>query len=248
MAEKKLKGTMHLHTNLSHDGTLPFEKIVPFLKNKGYDFLLFTEHSYDLDIKKTEIMVQACRELSDDNFLVVPGVEYRCHDKIDILGYGAIEPINSDNPLEVIAHIHKQGGVSVWAHPTIHDYPYENSWLGKLDGFEIWNVSNEGKFLPSPKTLIMYQRLKIENPNLLAFCGHDLHRLVSYCDMSSVISVEKLTREEILAKLKSGEFETRSPHFSCNSQGDIALMDKMKISVGRPVLNILRGLRDLTRK
>lgn len=62
------KGNLHTHSTNS-DGRITPAEIVRIYKDHGYQFLAFTEHE----------LYTHNRELSDEDFLVLPGVELSCN-------------------------------------------------------------------------------------------------------------------------------------------------------------------------
>ena len=239
---KRIKGTIHMHTTLSHDGTLSLEELVDFLKARGSDFIAVTDHSYDIDQAGIDSQVVRARELSTPEFLIIPGIEFRCHDSIDILGYGVTRTCGSDDPGTIIEHIKNRGGVAVWAHPTVKDYPIDREWIEKLDGFEIWNSGNEGKLMPQIRTLKMYRRLKKWNPQLKAYCGLDLHRKTTYDAV--FIEVVAGNREEILAAMRRGDYRSRGRLLRLNSMARINPFCLIFIYSVRYLLSAVRWIRD----
>lgn len=59
------KGNLHAHTELS-DGALSPARVVEIYKKHNYDFLAVTDHD----------LYDACPELSDEDFLILPGGEF----------------------------------------------------------------------------------------------------------------------------------------------------------------------------
>jgi hypothetical protein len=238
-----LKGALHLHTTVSHDGTMNLAELAEFLKKRGYDFIAVTEHSYDINQASIDKMADEAKALSDDKFLVIPGIEYRCWHNIDILGYGTTTTCDSDNPEIVIEHIKSHGGVAVWAHPTIRKYPVDNNWIKILDGFEIWNNTNDGKFLPQIKPLQTYAKYRSLNPGLKAFCGLDLHRKISYRPIAIAINLPRLETCGIINAMKTGNFMTESQFFNTDSEARIKPLNLGGIYAMRTLLNMARCIK-----
>lgn len=61
------KGNTHTHTNMS-DGDSPPEVVAAWYKNKGYQFLVLSDHNFFVDPKKLA-------QLVDSTFLLIPGEE-----------------------------------------------------------------------------------------------------------------------------------------------------------------------------
>lgn len=213
------KGAIHLHTNISHDGTMSSSQLAAFLKTRGYDFIAITEHSYDLDDRSIKMLEEDAAKLSSSDFLIIPGIEFRGEYDIDILGLGVTRPCRHMNPSDIIEHICDNGGVAIWAHPTIRQYPYRKEWVSKLHGFEIWNLANNGKYLPQLRPALFYRRLREWNPEMKAFAGLDLHRENSFYRIALLTSASSLDRNSILENLRSGEFVSDSRFCKIDSKG-----------------------------
>jgi hypothetical protein len=238
-----LRGALHLHTTVSHDGKMNLSELSEFLKLRDYNFIAVTEHSYDITQDSIDKLAEESRKLSDDNFIIIPGIEFRCWHNIDILGYGTTKTCDSDNPEIIIEHIRSHGGVAVWAHPTIKKYPVSEDWIKKLDGFEIWNNSNDGKFLPQIKPIKKYQKYRSLNPKLKAFCGLDLHGKRSFRQIAMMIDHPKPNSGEIISAMKRGDFWTKSQFFNTDSQAKIKTIHRGGIYAARILLNVARKIK-----
>jgi len=241
---KYLKGAVHLHTDLSHDGIMPIEKLATFLKSKGYDFLAITEHSHDVDYDAMQELADKAEELSSDDFTIIPGLEYRCHDDIDIMGFGVIEPCEHGTPGEVITHIRDRGGVAVWAHPSFRDYPTERHWLERLDGAEIWNQIHDSRYMPHTRSVNRFNELRKSNSDLQAYCGLDMHRPDNFFFISTTVSVPGNDRNDILAAMKAGNFASRSRFFNIDAYGRISLFYHFYIWSFNCAIKFARWMRD----
>lgn len=246
--KRVFKGALHLHTTLSHDGAMSLEELGAFLRDKGYDYLALTEHSYDVDNDSMRRLVEKAEHASSPDFLIIPGLEFRCHGWLDIIGYGVTQLTEDEDPSAVVDHIHTHGGVAVFAHPNVRDYPIDDGWVSKLDGSEIWNVSNEGKFLPRPGTIRKFEQLAASRQGMLAFTGLDLHRKISYHGLVVETHAPALTREDILTALRVGDFVSRSSLFSLGATGRVSTLSMARIRILRALLDGLRSIRDLVRK
>jgi len=242
--QEYLKGALHLHTDLSHDGTMPIDQLASFLKSKGYDFIAITEHSYDVDYEAMRGLADKAEALSSDDFIIIPGLEYRCHDDIDIMGFGVIEPCEHETPGEVITHIRDRGGVAVWAHPSFRDYPTEKHWLEKLDGAEIWNQIHDSRYMPRTRSVNRFNELRKVNSGLLAYCGLDMHRPDNFFFISTTVMAPENNRKEILAALKAGNFASRSRFFNLDADGKMNLFYYFYVWSFNRAINFARSIRD----
>jgi hypothetical protein len=243
MGKKTLIGALHMHTVLSHDGTMTLDFLADFLQNRGYDFIAVTEHSYDLDDRAIKTLEYEALRLSSNDFLIIPGIEYRCNFDIDILGFGVTKSCDAKDPETIIDHISDNGGVAVWAHPTIRDYPFDKKWIDRLHGYEIWNSANDGKYFPRSKAVAFYNKLRNWNSELKAFTGLDLHRKESFYKMSTVIQTNDLQKESILKMLETGEFLSKSKLCTIDSKGSSAAFYGACGTAARNFQSMARRLR-----
>ncbi len=69
-------GLIGVHTSLS-DGTGTVKDYVKAAKEKGYNFIIFTEKFSDMNAKKWEKLVSECKKASSNKFLAIPGIAYK---------------------------------------------------------------------------------------------------------------------------------------------------------------------------
>ncbi len=124
------RGNTHTHTTLS-DGVLSPADRCRAYREAGYDFLVITDHDVICDVS----------DLSQDDFLVIPGVELHPPnpyggDTYHIVALGIRQPIDARNmhPNEVIAAVAAQGGLACLGHPywcghTLTDYAPLNGYF-----------------------------------------------------------------------------------------------------------------------
>ncbi len=80
-----LRGVAHVHSTYSFDGRLPLPDLAGFLAGQGLDFVLMSEHVESLDPGKVRRFVADCSRLSNESFLLIPGIEI---DELNALFYG----------------------------------------------------------------------------------------------------------------------------------------------------------------
>ena len=114
----RIKGALHVHSILSHDGTMTIAELAAWYRNKGYQFIAIGDHSQDLDEAAVEIMKQQSAENSDAGFLVIPGIEFSCQGGIHIFGMGVTRLMAEIDPVRVSEGIRAHDGFSVLAHPS----------------------------------------------------------------------------------------------------------------------------------
>jgi len=217
-----IRGALHVHSTLSRDGTMTIAQLARYFKEKGYHVLAMGAHAEDLDDAKLGILREQSPANSDDKFLVIPGVEFAVTPTIHIVALGVANLARSNNPSDVAAQTREQGGMSVLAHPNRFGWDCPPEVLRALDAVEIWNVGNDGKFLPAANALAGFQRMRQVNPKLLAIAGHDFLRTASFYKLAIEIEAPALSPGVILQILKLGAYRVRSPFFNCNACGQVS--------------------------
>lgn len=120
----RIKGALHVHSLLSHDGTMTISELAAWYRDRGYQFIALGEHSQDLSVARVEALRKQSAENSDRGFCVIPGIEFSCEDGIHILGMGVTCLITEVDPIVVSKEIHAQEGFVVLTHPQ------RNHWQG----------------------------------------------------------------------------------------------------------------------
>ena len=175
-----LKGLIHIHTNFSYDGKNTVREWAAFLRAKGYNFVCLTEHDDDFDDAKMTELVEECRKVSTPSFHIIPGLEFRCADKVHILGLGLTKFYRTTDPIEAVKFIRTNNGASVIAHPRGYEGNITKELLKTVDCVEVWNGAKDSRFFPHPEVLERYKGWKEVNPNLIAIGGADVHGMDSY--------------------------------------------------------------------
>ncbi len=242
---RKLRGAPHVHSSVSYDGTMSIEEICSFFRRKKFDFVLIAEHSENISNGVMTKLIDECKRFSSSEFLIIPGLEFRCRDDLHILGFGVSKIFECDDPSKVIDHIRRQGGVAILAHPTKKNYALDRVWIEKLDGAEIWNLAYDGKFLPQAESIRMHRKLAEHNPGLKPFAGMDLHQKKDYYDIVLKIEGQNLSQNQILKNLKEGDFTLESMFFKIKPGIGISRAFLLIMFAFRKALNLGRKLRDL---
>ena len=169
-----LKGALHVHSTYS-DGEFTLAELRRIYEDDGCAFVCMTDHAEAFDPDKLRHYVDECQALSDERLLFVAGMEYECERRMHILGFGATERVDSQDPETVIRHIENQGSPSVIAHPKNDFF----DWIRKFEtlplGIETWNSKYDGRYGPRPETFALLQDLRQRKPEMLSFYGQDLH-------------------------------------------------------------------------
>ncbi len=189
----RLKGALHVHSTLSHDGTMTISELAEWYMTRGYQFIAIGEHSQDMSEEKVEILKKQSTEHSCDGFCIIPGIEYSCQGGIHIFGLGALGLTREMDPVVVAEEIRAQGGLAILAHPYRYNWTCAPELLRAVHAVEIWNVGYDGKYLPSARAPEALRRMRRINPELLAIAGQDLHRKPAFYDVAVQTEAEYLT-------------------------------------------------------
>jgi hypothetical protein len=213
-----LKGAMHLHSIYS-DGEFTLAEIRELFLAEGCSFACLTDHAEFFDERSIQNYLAECKSLSDDKFLLVPGLEYRCEREMHILGYGATGLAQTKDPQGVIRHIDAQGAISVIAHPKNDSFSWLESFATLPLGIETWNTKYDGRYAPRPATFALLRRLQERCPEMRAFYGQDLHWKKQFRGMLVEVDCAEARIETILGALAEGKYSARKDPYSLPASG-----------------------------
>jgi hypothetical protein len=245
----RVRGAVHVHSILSRDGTMTIAELARYFREKGYQFLAMSEHAEDMDEGKVQALREQSAANSDDGFCVIPGIEFAVTRQIHIVGVGIVNLIRLDGPVYVAERMREQDGFSILAHPKRLGWDCPAEVLRAVDAVEIWNIGNDGKYLPSSKALPAFVRMREENPQLHAMASHDFHRRASFYDMAVEMTADTLSADAILENLKHGSYTVRSPFFRCDSAGRASAAGAALVRhVSAPLEKLRKARSDLGRR
>lgn len=239
-----VRGAIHMHSTLSHDGTLSLEELAAWYRRHNYQFIAITEHAEDLDASRVQALREQCREHSSESFCVIPGAEFSCG-AFHILGIGAAIGGTQTDALAAIETIHRYDGMAILAHPKRCGWSCPAEILRAVDAVEIWNVGYDGKYLPSARAAEGYAAMKRTHAPLLAVAGHDFHQVGSFYDVALEMDVATLSAGAVLSALRHGRFRIRSRFFRAGSQGQISAPKATLLRVLGGQLRVIRRARSL---
>jgi PHP domain len=201
-------GIIHVHSTLSYDGKHTLAELASFGKSRGYSFIGMTEHSDTFDDAKMKTLVDECDRLSNERFLLIAGIEFSCEANLHLIGLGIRHFTSLKDPVAVARFIRAQGGLAIVSHPSRYGYEIPPALIGELDGLEVWNASNDSRFVPDGKVIELWRRLRRHNEALAAFGGQDLHRITRQRHVRLVLDGEDggLTTARIVSRLRAGDF------------------------------------------
>ena len=203
---KKFKGIIHIHTTYSYDGTLSLPDFVNLVKKRQIDFIILTEHAEDFDDKKMQLLINDCNKVTNEDFLVIPGLEFNCNG-IHILGIGIENFFYDMDPETLIRKIHENNGLTTLAHTAAYKkISYET--LKDVDFIEIWNPRYGERLSPSIKSIKIFHEFRTMKKTFIACGGLDLHKHEDLVPLYQVVFAGRLTQKDILDSLKRGDFIT----------------------------------------
>jgi hypothetical protein len=237
-------GILHVHSNLSYDGQNTLAEIASFAKSRGCRFVGMSEHSDTFDAQKMARLVNECRRLSDASFLMVPGLEFTCDNRLHLLALGIERYTDATNPALVARFVKAQGGLTILSHPSRYGYQIPSGLEMLLDGIEVWNAGYDGRFLPNDHSIRLWKVLRARNTSLRAFGSQDLHAIADRCHVRVSVRCEQLTRDAILKRLKDGHFIISNSYIRLRSDSPPGWMKLNAIGAARRAYLAGRAIRD----
>lgn len=204
----RFKAALHLHTTYS-DGELTLEELKARFRKEGFQCLMMSDHAESMTPEQMEEYVARCRALSDDQFCVIPGLEFAYQfesGSLHLLGYGIGRHRREEDPVKMVETVHQLGGIAVLAHPYPPLLPQIAPMKGTIDGIELWNTKYNGRLAPAVWNYQLLQEIRGLRPEVLGFYGTDFHWKTQYAGLAVWIEAEQLTPALLLAGLRNGKF------------------------------------------
>ena len=234
-------GAIHIHSRYS-DGDLSLAELRDAYAAAGCAFVCMTDHAEFLDEDGRRRYVSECAALSDERFRFIPGLEFRCPDKLHILGLGVVSALSRDDPRAVIAHIERSGGVSIIAHPREQAFAAIEVFDLLPHGVETWNTKYDGRYAPRLGPFDLLGRLQQRRPDMRAFYGQDYHWRRQFRGLFLEVAAERNERADILAALRRGDYVGRSGDLRLPSHGRLTLAERQRFQVGHRRSDFIRRL------
>lgn len=216
-----IKGAIHIHSLYSYDGKKSIEEIKHIYKSRGYNFIIMTEHAEKLEDDKFKLFISECKSLSEDDFVIIPGLEFRCKNGLEILGLNISKKLNILEPKKLIELIQEKDGLAILAHPHKYKFSWDYNILKNLNGVEIWNYLYDGKHAPRVTSINLLKSLTKTNKNIFAYCGVDFHDNVHTAELIHYVIINKISSKEIINSLKLGKFYIGNNRTKLNSKAEI---------------------------
>ncbi len=146
----------------------------------------------------------------------------------------------------------KGGGLHKFSPPLMGGDKGEGDYVNlfnsfAIDGIEIWNVGRDGKFLPSLKSIKLYQKLRDLNLRIKACVGMDLHAEGGFYDVSLSVRDTALKKVSILNALAEGNFENKSRFFKVEAFPKIGIFLHLYLFIFGNLLKLAKTLRALVK-
>ena len=204
-----LRGVAHVHSHYSWDGHHPLPEIAGFLRARGLDFVLMSEHTKRLEPTAFGEFVATCDALTDERLRGVPGREFEATpEHVHVLGYGLRALSTARDAAAIGRFVRESGGLAVLAHPTwkaAHTH-VDAPALARLEGWEVWNGKADGRWSPSADGVARLDAARGRRAGLVALGGLDMHNLEAYAGITLEVDAPARTGPAILDALRRGAF------------------------------------------
>lgn len=234
----QIKGVCHVHSKYSHDGEIPLAELKEYFKQKGFQFLLLTEHLQDVSEQKIQQIIDDCRSLSDSEFILIPGLELDDNNKHFLI----IGIDGSQNSTEELIKRSLPNKIVIWAHPFFIGMPGDEEILVyPIDGLEIWNSVYDGKKFPRWQSLKLLEKLR-HKMKIYGFGGIDFHRFSHAGGPFLLLEAQNLSQDDILKNLQAGDYSIKNGDLAVGPEGNLAGGQKIKIKLISPLICWSLGL------
>ena len=208
------RGNLHCHTTQSDGRATPAQRVMEY-KAAGYDFLALTDHNYYSNFT----------EYTDENFLLLPGVELDCApNRKEALCYhtiGIALPHKNLIPAgkvacnktvtEQIAYLNTHGNIAIVAHPYWSQMNMDAFMsLDHIVGFEVYNSICHTEFGTGFSESYYDYAIKYGRYPL-AFASDDYHAETNRSEPDHfigyiMVKASALTHEAIIEAILAGSF------------------------------------------
>lgn len=209
--------------------------------------MVVTDHAEDFPPEKINQFITHCQKISDDKFLVIPGLEFNIDkDKEVHLLLVGLNGLPYEKGSEAVLEKVLRGennALAVVAHLSRSNHYIPKEYENRINGIEIWNAAYDSRYLPDHKAIRLYADLKKVNKQLIGFGGLDLHDLSGFRELRICLTTPCHSSKELLDHLKSGKFIIRGPFVSISSMPRFGLYKIFLLSLCRKVLTVADFIR-----
>lgn len=195
----------HVHSEWSDDASWPLHELREAFRRRGYVGALMCEHDRGFTADRWGEYREECARFSDDEFLLVPGIEYGDGDNVVHLPVWGDLPFLGEgrDPGQLLADVNEAGGLAVFAHPWRSDawMRFDPAWAQLLIALEVWNRKYDG-VAPDRRA----HRLA-ERHVLPAFVALDFHTSRQFFPLATRFELSNgLSEQATLEALRSGRW------------------------------------------
>jgi hypothetical protein len=179
-------------------------ELASFFRERGIDFVLMSEHVETLTAETIGSFIADCAALSDDSFLLVPGIEI---DALHALFYGvaAVNPWSCNE--ELAAQLVANGAMAVVSHPVKIRGRLPAIIERQAEGVEVWNSRHDGKAALRHCILEYWRNLQaVLSRKLSPVCGIDFHSRSDFVPLVLELDCETLDKGSILTAIRGKRF------------------------------------------
>jgi len=236
-----LRAAFHIHSTWSYDGSWTLPQIASAFAARSYNLLLVSEHDRGFSEERLRDHRRACKAVSNDRILLIPGIEYSDPtNTVHILVWGDVPFLGEGRQtLDVLQQAGEHGGVCVFAHPARKAawQAFRKEWLGYLAGIEVWNRKTDG-WSPGREA----GQLVLET-GASPLVGIDFHTAKQFFPLAVLMNVEgSVDERKVLDALRLGKFhcEAFGVDFDIFTRGLAGSLIKLLESFRRLAARILR--------
>lgn len=217
----ELRGIIHAHSRYSYDAKESLADLKTAFAAAGLRFACMTEHTDGLSLQSAEAFIRECHELSDDNFLFIPGFEMPYLGTHILLLGAETFPFREHDLRGSLASFTEAGALAVIAHPHRNGFHTDDFMLKHCAAAEVWNSQYDGKRYPRPGALSLLARLRRGKPGMKALAGIDLHRMSHFGGPSLRLNAERVDRDGVIAVLRQGDYVIEGRNSRIASDGTL---------------------------
>ena len=197
-----LEADFHAHTRFVDGFLSPFDLVLQ-ARRRGLDALAVTDHNVTFP---AEMSRWFSRRIGGPTILIGEEITAR---RYHLHGIGLTSRVDASAPLpEVLAEIHRQGGVTVAAHPIAHFWPAFEKELDGIDGAEVLHPiaynRDSGRTWRWTEMRDFYERALASGHRLTAVGASDYHfgSVLGVC--RTLVFAKDDSAEAVLEALKVG--------------------------------------------
>lgn len=235
-------GAIHVHSSYSHDGRDSVAAIRDFAVARGLAFVGLTDHAEDFD-EPTFIRFQhECRAASTASLAIIAGLEFRFAGLkgLHLLALGLERWITPETPAEFIAMTRGTAAVTVAAHPVLPRYSYPQVVLDSIDAIEVWNAAYNTRYLPDPRAIRLFRRIRAYRNDIVAVVGLDQHDARN----DRETRIETSGAGDALVSIRAGQFRNIGRTMSFDSQADLGAVRNTALWTARTLFDGVERAQD----